>query len=105
MFNWHLFIDDERHPTNPNRWWIARTSEEAINLITKHGMPVEITFDHDLGGDDTSMRVIHWIIDQHLDGKLPIPDTFAYSIHSQNSVGVRNISGLMDGFLKHIGRQ
>lgn len=99
---WKLFIDDERFPITDD-WQIARSSQEAIDMVQANGMPAEIAFDHDLGGDDTSMKFIWWFIDAYYDGLLLIGD-LSYTIHSQNSVGVKNIRGLMDGFLKDIGR-
>lgn len=99
---WKLFLDDERDPVTDD-WIIARSSREAIDLVKAKGMPDEIAFDHDLGGDDTSMKFIWWFIDAHYDGLLNIGE-ISYTIHSQNTVGVANIRGLMDGFLKDIRR-
>jgi hypothetical protein len=46
-----LFIDDERFPVTDD-WVIVRSSKEAIDHVLAHGMPSEISFDHDLGGND-----------------------------------------------------
>lgn len=108
---WKLFLDDERWPKEDG-WRIIRSSFDAIETIKVEGMPQEIAFDHDLGiaynddgeYEDTSMRLIWWIIDQHYDGNLEIPEGFKYSVHSQNPIGAANIKGLMDGFLNDIGR-
>lgn len=97
-----LFIDDERFPVTDD-WIVVRSSQEGINHIMASGMPVEISFDHDLGGDDTSMKFIWFMIDQLIDGKLTLPEEFCYSIHSQNPIGAANIKGLMDGFLADFG--
>ena len=60
-----LFIDDLRQP--PDELWVAvRSSTQAINWLTKHGCPTEISFDHDLGGDDTAMQVVHWMIERDM---------------------------------------
>lgn len=101
-----LFIDDERFPVTDD-WVIVRTSEEASKYVAQHGMPTEISFDHDLGkdvlgDDDTSMHFIWWIINTHYDHGLEIPADFTYYVHSQNPIGARNIKGLMDGFLNDI---
>lgn len=98
---WKLFLDDERFPKEEG-WIIARSSEEAIDLVLRRGMPEEIAFDHDLGGDDTSMYFIHWMIDQYYDYGLDIPLDFVFSVHSQNPVGAKNITSLMSAFLKDI---
>jgi len=97
---WKLFIDDERHPVT-NDWVIVRTSADAILQVQTRGMPDEIAFDHDLGGDDTTMRFLNWFTDQLIDGKLQIPAAFKYSIHSMNPVGARSIANRMNSILEH----
>ncbi|RFU44745.1 cyclic-phosphate processing receiver domain-containing protein [Paraburkholderia sp. DHOC27] len=101
---YRLFIDDIRDPVSDD-WQIARTSAEAIGLLEKLGCPREISFDHDLGGDDTAMVVVRWLIDRDLDsGGRFIPPNFIYSIHSANPVGRENIRGLLDQYLVVRGR-
>lgn len=96
---YNLFIDDERFPPNDGREWvIVRSSQEAIYTVAERGAPSFISYDHDLGGNDTSMRFITWMIDAYLDGELqsfPVN----YTIHSQNPVGARNIAELLKGFI------
>lgn len=96
---YRLFIDDERYPPNDgHEWIIARSSQAAIDCIVTNGIPSYISYDHDLGGDDTSMRFIVWLIDSYLDGVLTeFPNK--YTVHSQNPVGARNIRGILDGFI------
>lgn len=62
-----LYIDDLRDPPS-EEWRVARTSAEALGILEAHKVlnndPLlieEISFDHDLGGDDTTRRVIDWI--------------------------------------------
>lgn len=98
---YNLFIDDIRYPQNSNDV-IARNSEEAINIIRSHGMPKRISFDHDLGGDDTSIVFIRWLTDYLLDHPTNLPNDFSYDIHSANPVGAENIRGKMDGLLAHL---
>lgn len=94
-----LFIDDERFPATDD-WVIVRSSQEAIAMIIEYGMPYFISFDHDLGGEDTTIRVIRWIIDSFLDGNLEIHPDFDFYVHSQNPIGAENIRKLMFGFLE-----
>lgn len=94
-----LFIDDERFPATDD-WVIVRSSQEAIAMIIEYGMPYFISFDHDLGGEDTAIRVIRWIIESFLDGNLEIHPDFDFYVHSQNPIGAENIRKLMSGFLK-----
>lgn len=91
----NLFIDDERFPPDDGKSWkIVRSSEEAICFFGNNGLPDHISFDHDLGGDDTSMIIIKWITGCILDtGYDEIP--FSYTVHSQNPVGARNITGAL----------
>ena len=56
-----LYIDDLRSPPNDD-WVIARSSAKAISVIKSLGFPKEISFDHDLGEDDTAMKVAKWIV-------------------------------------------
>lgn len=72
--------------------------------MTSHGCPKFISFDHDLGGDDTAMLVVNWMIDTDLDyandGKRFIHDDFKFDVHSQNPVGARNIKETLNSYLK-----
>jgi hypothetical protein len=95
-----LFIDDERFPVTDN-WVIVRTSQEAIDAVTTHGFPSFISFDHDLGGEDTAIVFINWLTDQLIDGHLTIPVDFDYYVHSQNPIGVANIKSKMDQLIRH----
>ena len=100
--SYKLFIDDERYPpmSQPD-WMIVRNSSTAIKAVQEHGMPSFISFDHDLGGEDTTMVFLSWFEDQLIDGMLAFPENFNYYVHSQNPVGVNNIKGKMDSFIKH----
>lgn len=89
-----LFIDDERDPILTD-WVIARTSANAIVIVKSKGIPVEIAFDHDLGGEDTSVEFLHWLAYFMLDNKVKLPKSFKYSVHSQNPIGVKNIHSFM----------
>ncbi|MHB1491445.1 MAG: cyclic-phosphate processing receiver domain-containing protein [Cellulomonas sp.] len=95
---YRMFIDDLREP--PDDWIIARTSVDALEYMQVHGCPLEISFDHDLGGDDTAMQVVKKIVEQDLDaGGEFIPATFKFVVHSANPIGARNIEGYLNGYL------
>ena len=97
---YRLFIDDLREPVNP-AWTIARSSADAIACLLEHGCPDEISFDHDLGGDDTAMAVAKRLIDLDLDsGGAFIPRAFRFSVHSANPVGAANLRALLDRCLR-----
>jgi len=95
-----LYIDDIRNPKG-NFDYIARNSEEAIEFMIRNGCPVFISWDHDLGGDDTSLRVVKWMIEMDLDmEKEFIPENFKFFVHSANPVGKANIEGYLNAYLK-----
>lgn len=87
-----LFLDDERFPPGEDisEWVICRTSDQAIEYVKTRGWPSFISFDHDLGGEDTSMKFIEWLTTRVLDeGHLTLP--FDFYVHSQNPIGAENI--------------
>ncbi len=103
MKQYKLYIDDLRIPSLQEmelyNYIIVRTSQEAIDYITENGIPTFISFDHDLGGDDTAMKVVDFIIESVLDDKLQMPAFFAFKIHSANPIGSDNIESKLKNFL------
>lgn len=93
-----LFIDDERTPTTDG-WVIARSSNEALTYIQNNGWPEFISFDHDLGGDDTTMVFLRKLVDQVWNGDNLPPD---YVVHSANPVGSKNIISFMESWKKSL---
>ena len=64
------------------------------------GCPQLISFDHDLGGDDTAMRVVNWMIETDLDAASNfIPADFAFKVHSANPVGAANIQSKLQNYI------
>lgn len=91
---WRLWIDDLRPP--PEDWIWAKTSEEAIGVISVlayYGSRFsEASFDHDLGGDDTTRPVILWLCEQ----ENLWPDKIY--VHSANPVGVEWLQGMVNRY-------
>ena len=86
-----LVIDDLRvfHDLKPEVTWYARNSEEAINMILKD-VYTETWWDHDLGGDDDSRRVLHFIERlYHTEGWIPHLGN-AY-VHTANPAGAKSL--------------
>lgn len=88
--NIRLWIDDERSmPLGYNH--NAATSKTAIAAIAntiKYAYHLElISFDHDLGGDDTSRPVMLWMIEHNA-----WPDTIRF--HTANPVGREWLVGM-----------
>lgn len=84
-----LWIDDIR-PCPDGRLW-AKTSAEAIATLA-YKVIAKVSFDHDLGGDDTSRRVVLWLC-EHEDRW---PTTVR--VHSANPVGVEWLTGMVDRY-------
>lgn len=101
--SYKLFIDDERDPVT-NDWVIIRSSAEAIEYVRQHGMPQEISFDHDLGGDDTSRVFIKWLVDAFCEYTVSFPEDFTFSVHSQNPIGAEWITSTINSLLRHFPR-
>ena len=99
-----IFLDDERFPPDEKEFHIARTSEQCIGLMQENDCPEYISFDHDLGGEDTAMRVVRWMIEQDIQHMLAglrfIPENFTFYVHSQNPIGAANITGLLNSYLQ-----
>jgi len=97
-----LFIDDLRDPPE-GRYYdsVARSSDVAIAIMEQDGCPGFISFDHDLGGEDTAMRVVNWMIEKDMDEPGWIPDPFNWDVHSANPIGKENINGKLLCYMKH----
>lgn len=85
-----IFLDDLRHP--PAGATLCRTAEHAIALL-ESGKVTCISFDHDLGTEQTGYSVAKWIEERVAEGKFPMPD---WRIHSANPVGRKNIQAAME---------
>lgn len=89
-----LFIDDLRNPPSPE-WTTIRNSRSALIVIDglrQQGKHIEsISFDHDLGGDDTTRPVVLYLCEH---------DYWPSNVfvHSQNNVGVEWLSGMVDRY-------
>jgi len=105
MAVWSLFLDDERFPPDDGREWkIARTHQEVIDLIELHGMPVFVSFDHDLGDlipNGNGHIVAKYLCELDMHTEYTFPEGFDYYVHSQNPVGRDNIIGYMNSYMKY----
>jgi len=76
-----LWVDDER-PAPDDSWRVCKTSKEAADFLLDHVIRrgqwlEEVSLDHDLGGDDTGMKVLNWMINEDV-----WPETL--TIHTSN---------------------
>ena len=92
--SWKLFLDDERFPVSED-FIIARNYDEAVNLIEKNGIPIFISFDHDLGKSKTGYDFCKYLIDYCIDNNVKMCE---YYVHSQNPVGRENIIKYIENF-------
>lgn len=97
-----MYLDDLRTPKTKDDWVIIRSTEEAIEYVLDFGMTSYASLDHDLGGEDTTMEFLKWLIDFDLanNGKI-IPDDFQWGVHSANPVGEKNMDGLLTSYIQH----
>jgi hypothetical protein len=124
--SYQLFLDDERLPHRvtwanlpPGPWTVVRNYSEFVSYIKKHGMPVFVSFDHDLADEyyrpsmynpdkhytkyytdetfkeKTGYDCAKWLINYCLDYKLPFPK---YEVHSMNPIGKENIKSIIENY-------
>ena len=87
-----LFLDDLRNPPDDN-WIVVRNEEAFKQFIIQFGVPDLISFDHDLGGEETGMNCAKWLVENNY----IIKD---FIVHSANPVGRANIEGLLNNWRK-----
>ncbi len=98
--SWILYLDDIRNPKDGKPWVIARTLQEAKDLVIQKGCPSFISFDHDLSPNETGHDFAKWLTEQDMDGKIDIPKDFGFFVHSANPVGGGNIESILNSYLK-----
>lgn len=100
-----LFLDDLRAPPDGS-WVVARSVQAAYEYLLDYGLPMEISFDHDLGENSEGDAWVYMdvIISRFLDGIHPKSDALnmRISVHSANPVGRANLEGKWASFLAFI---
>ena len=100
-----MYLDDIREPKDTYDV-IVRSFDEAINYISRNGIPHFISFDHDLGLDsegtiaESGYDLAKWLVDQSLDGILEFPEDFSFSVHSANPIGKNNIESILNNYIE-----
>ena len=128
---YNLFLDDERRPEdvtwiNPKEgspgydsnplWWTVRNYKDFVRVITKHGLPSCVSFDHDIDQahypwnnpqgipqygkykELTGYEAAKWMCQyaaDHPEQTFPVWD-----VHSHNPIGKENIINYITNFLK-----
>jgi hypothetical protein len=94
-----VWLDDLREA--PSGWLWLTSSRTAINWLEWAKMlnarPEAWSFDHDLGGDDTSRPVVLWMAENEF-----WPDQCF--VHSANPVGVEYLSGVINRYGPGVSR-
>lgn len=90
-----LYLDDLR--PIPDEFIGVRSFTEFINYINQNGLPDFISFDHDLGLEESGFDCAKWLVNFCLDNHKKLPEFF---VHSQNPVGKKNIESLLNNFIK-----
>ncbi len=113
---WKLFLDDIRYPDQVQCYYgshkdliICRSMDDAVWAVKNYGLPVFISFDHDLAdehyakgdGEKTGYTFALWLCHYIMDNNLSLPEGFDYHVHSMNPIGAENIRRYMENFLKH----
>jgi hypothetical protein len=94
-----VWLDDLRDPVewvkNPRSWFWVKNSEDALELLEdmkrKGNRPDAMSFDHDLGGSDTSRRVVLWMCENEF---WPVECT----VHTMNNVGRDWLCGMIQRY-------
>lgn len=89
-----LWIDDERPA--PEGFVHAKTSDAALVWLRAVAVWEEVSFDHDLGGDDNTRRIMLWMIEEDVWPR-------EITIHTQNRVGRDWLVGMANRYApKHV---
>lgn len=89
-----LWVDDLRPA--PEGWQWATTSADAIEILDDKYV-VELSLDHDLGGDDTTRPIVLWMCETRIWPGI-------IRVHSANPVGVEWLVGMIDRYGPGISR-
>ncbi|MCR5889602.1 hypothetical protein LRS06_17850 [Hymenobacter sp. J193] len=94
-----LYLDDLRTPRGSG-WTVVRSFKEFVATIEQQGIPTEISFDHDLGWDETrncerkrGYDCAKWLVEQ----ELLVP---SINVHSANPIGAANIRALLENYAR-----
>ena len=108
-----LFLDDLRTvdmvypPDMIDQFDVVRTFDDFKAYIVTNGLPEFISFDNDLGLDDSGevapdgYAAAKWLVyDSGLDMK-----KLQFKVHSANPVASEQIKGLLNNYIKHLNSE
>src|SRR5690606_5639955 len=88
-----LYLDDVR--LIPDGYLEVRSYAEVVLYVPACGFPVFLSFDHDLGLEESGHDCAKWLVNYCLDNDLRLPE---FAVHSQNPVRKENIASLLNNF-------
>ena len=97
---WKLYLDDVRDPEIPGYTVIRSSIMAIIKTVKRRELPEFMSLDHDLSGDDTTMKFLkelHAIWENMGSDPTKIP---RYIVHSANPIGAKNIISFMESWKK-----
>jgi hypothetical protein len=125
-----LFLDDMRNPEDVKwielpliNWVVVRNYDQFVETITRYGLPLRVSFDHDLAdehyreytaahdkkmitcgtirydqfAEKTGYDCAKWMAQYCVDNNLPIP---SYYLHTMNGIGAKNIFSILESARK-----
>jgi hypothetical protein len=113
--SYQLFLDDERLPHRvtwvnlpAGPWTVVRNYNEFVKYIEKNGIPIFVSFDHDLAEEHyipevkeeiykekTGYHCARWLIEKCMNENRKFPD---YVVHSMNPIGRENIRSIIENY-------
>lgn len=100
-----LFLDDIRLPNyliDSRAMIVARTFDQAVELVKTLGVPDRLFLDHDLGRNEkTGMDFVKWLADYIMEHDLELPSNFQFNVHSANPVGKSNMLFYLRSFVDY----
>jgi len=133
--SYHLFLDDERFPKDVKwvelplvPWVIVRNYKQFVETIERDGVPLTVSFDHDLADEHyqefhaandkrlvnkgnfrysemkekTGYHCAQWLAQYCVDKNHPLP---VYYLHTMNHIGKENMRSILESARKHIPRR
>lgn len=120
--SYNLFLDDERKPSDvtwvnigfyPTQCKIVRNFNDFVHVIQEHGLPNNISFDHDLadfhykamieevngnknvdyGPEKTGYDCAKWLVEYCIENSQKIPN---FVVHSLNPIGRERINQYLE---------
>jgi hypothetical protein len=107
-----LWIDDDANkpgmedwrspPKDETNWKVARSTEEAKQIVLTYGIPLFLELDHDLGLDkcgntDKSLEFLKWLEQNY---PAAIDSIQGYDVHSKNDDGRKDIRSFFESWRK-----